>query len=1080
MRKILTLVTVLVLASALAFAQTKTVTGRVTDPNGAPVPFASVVVKGTKRGVTADVDGRFSIANVKPGDVLVVSSQGQTTQEITVDQRNAVEVAFPSSTQTMQEVVISGAYATKRTARSTSYNAQVVGAEQLNVIRQTNLNNALAGKVSGLQVRSQSAAALGRSGSIRLRGESGLGGGEGVIYVVDGTILPNPDDINIDDIQDVTVLQGPAAAAQFGPQGANGAIVISLKKGSRGAKGVGVDVNLGVQFDRVSKLPNYQNSYAGGANGDLTRYVWQQGHPEEWKALDGKYYHDYSDDASWGPRMVGQEYIPWYSWYGGHKYSYTTAKLVPQEDNARDFFQTGIVTNNSVSFTKATEALNLRMSYGNVYVRGLLPSSDLKKNTFSLITSYDISQHFTVGANLNYVSQSVSGDIDDAYSNQSTGSFNQWFHRNIDMKIMKELKDVRTPTGIWASWNKANPTSYDPGAQRNFYAANYWYNFYTWYDLVSSITSRDRLYGDVSFTYKLNNDFRIKATYRKQQNTIWFEEKFSSDLLESGLQTQGNEPRARGYYATSESYSNRQNIEFLATYSKTIKDFQINLNAGTDFFKSRIKGINANTNNGLNVPNLFTIANSKDQPSIGNARVEEKYRAVLARGDVGFRNFLFVDFTLRNDWFSTLPAADNNVFSKSFGASFVFSDLLKTVNWLSYGKLRASWGEIPQALGTTSTTFGAYRYPGFEYGVGQFQWNGNFLMGTPDQLVDSAIHGAVKTQREIGLEMRFLRNRFGFATTYWDGTEKDIPRAVDINGTSGFTSKLINTGELSKKGIDVQLMLRPIWMNKVKWEITATYGRLLENTVVKIAPGIERTTSIDAAWGTTGPYLVHAVGKEWGQLYGNGMKRIDGVPVLDANGLHVNDPNVYYGNVLPKYTGGVQNSIQFLDDFTLNVNIDYQSGGKFFSLSDMWGSFSGLTARTATINDKGNPVRDPVADGGGVHVLGVDIDNKPVDKYIEAQDYYHGLYNQRAMDPFVYDLSFVKVREISLGYNLPVDKIGIGRWAHRATFTLVARNPFLIYAETDDLDPAEISNLSGETGQLPGTRGLGFNLRVSF
>jgi hypothetical protein len=779
--------------------------------------------------------------------------------------------------------------------------------------------------------------------------------------------------------------------------------------------------------------------------------------------------------------MVGQEYIPWYAWYGGHSRSFQTARLNPQPDNARDFFNTGQTLNNSVSFSKATEAMNLRFSYGNLDVKGLLPTTGLKKNTFNLNTNVDLNNHFTVGANINYITQRVNGEISDDYSNQSTGSFNQWFHRDLDMDIMRELKGLRTPSGIYASWNHANPNAYAADNERGFYAGNYWYNFFTWFDLANTINSRDRLFGDVNLTYKINNDLRLRATYRKQQTTTWFEERFSSELANSGLQTTGNEPRARGYYATSQSFSNRQNLEFLASYSKKFGDFQVNLNAGSDFFSWRYKDQGGSTNQGLNVPNLYTLQNSKDPASLFNSRIEEKYRALFTRGDVGYKNFLFADFTLRNDWFSTLPEADNDVLSKSVGASFVFSDLVKdAAPWLSFGKLRASWGEIPQALGTTSTTFGAYRYPGFVYGVGQFQWDGNFLMGTPNELVDSAIRGAVKTQREIGLELRFLKNRLGVTTTYWDGSETDIPRSVDINGASGFTSTLINTGELSKKGVDIQLNARPIWSNNLKWEFNGTLGYLLENKVVRIAPGIERTTSLDAGWGANGPYLVHAVGQEWGQLYGNGIKRINGQPVLNADGFYVNDPNVYYGNVLPKYTGGIQNSINFLKDFTVNVNVDYQVGGKFFSVSDMWGSYSGLTARTATTNDKGNPIRDAVADGGGIHVFGVDADGKAVDYYVEAQDYFHNLYNNRAMDEFVYDLTFVKLRELSIGYNLPVDKIGIGRWANRATLSLVARNPVLIYATTPDFDPSEIANLSGETGQFPGTRSFGFNLRVGF
>jgi len=1079
MRKIVSLLSVLMLICALAYSQTREIRGKVTDENGNPVPFATVLIKGTTLGTSADPGGNFTI-RAKTGDVLVISSQGHANQEVTVGTGSVVNATLTTgATSTLTEVVVTGAYGTRRTARSTSVNAQVVTGEQLNVVRQPNINNALAGKVSGLQVRSQSAAALDRQGTARLRGESGLGGGGGIIYVVDGTILPNANDINLDDIEDVTVLQGPAASAQFGSAGANGAIVITLKSGKR-TRGVGVEVNLGAQFDRVYVLPNYQNAYAGGNSADLKRYTWQPGQPDEWKALDGKYYPNYSDDASWGPRMVGQEYIPWYAWYGGTRYSYKTAYLTPQEDNARDFFNTGVMLNNTVSFSKATDIFNIRLSYGNVNIKGLLPTSSLNKNTLNLKSEVNILPKLIFGANINFVSQKVEGEINDDYSNQSSGSFNQWFHRDIDMNIMKELKNLKTPEGIYASWNHNDPDSYDPNDPRGFYAGNYWYNFYTWFDLAKTYNNRDRVYGDLSLTYKITKDLSLKGTYRRQQNFTWFEEKFASDLALSGTQTTGNEPRAKGYYATSESNSNSQSVNFLANFSRKVtNDISLNLNAGTDLFHWRYKQNGGHTNEGLNASNLFSLQNSKSAATLSNDRIEEKYRAILAFGNIGFRNMLFGEFSLRNDWYSTLPEDHNDVLSKSFGASFVFSDLVKNVApWLSFGKIRAAWGEIPQALGTSATTFGAYRST-FNYGVNQFQWNGNFLMGTPNELIDSSIHGAVKTQKEAGIELRFLKNRLGITATYWDGTEKDLPLSVATNGASGFTSKLINSGEITKKGIDLQFSARPVSFDNFKWEINATWGRLLENKVVSIYPGINRI-SVEGVWGSTAPYMVHEVGKDWGQIYGNGIKRIDGKPVLTTDGLFVNDPNVFFGSVLPDYTGGVQNTFQIFKDFTVNVNIDYQKGGKFVSLSDMWGSYSGLTARTATINDKGNPIRDAVADGGGVHVFGVDANNKAVDYYVEAQDYFHSLYDKKAFDEFVYDLTFVKLRELSIGYNIPVNKLKIGNWAQRATVSLVARNPILIYAETEDFDPSEISNVSGERGNFPGTRSFGINLRVGF
>ncbi|MEO7535826.1 MAG: TonB-dependent receptor plug domain-containing protein, partial [Ferruginibacter sp.] len=422
MRKLMTMIVVTLLSFGVVSAQTRLITGKVIDSKGAPVPGATVKSKNGST-VVADENGTFKI-NAQSGDELTVTSVAFGIATTKVGQGSTLNVVLEAKENKLEEVVVTGAYNTKRTARSTSYNAQVVTGEKLNTIRQTNLNNALAGKVSGLQVRSQSSAALGRTGGIRLRGTDGFGLGGDVIYVVDGTILPDADAINMDDVEDVTVLQGPAASAQFGSQGGNGAIVITLKKG-KVSKGIGVDVNIGAQFDNVNILPNYQNSYAGGNVQDMYKYTWQAGQPDEWKALDGKYYPDYSDDASWGPRMVGQEYIPWYSWYGNNPYSFKTTSLVPQKDNARDFYNTGVSLNNSVSLSKVTDNSSIRLSYGNIDAKGIIPTSSLKKSTFNLATSFDITKHLTIGANVNYITSRIRGQVeDDGYSNQSTGSFN--------------------------------------------------------------------------------------------------------------------------------------------------------------------------------------------------------------------------------------------------------------------------------------------------------------------------------------------------------------------------------------------------------------------------------------------------------------------------------------------------------------------------------------------------------------------------------------------------------------------------------------------------------------------------------
>jgi TonB-linked SusC/RagA family outer membrane protein len=1073
MRKIVSLLTVLMLFCALAYAQTRTVTGQVTDEKGNPVPFATVIIKGTKQGTSADQNGNFTI-KVKSGDVLVISSQGRTNKEIPITNQTTVSAALQSVNTTMTEVIVSTGYNTRRTQRSTVSNAQVVGNAQLNTIRQSNLNNALAGKVAGVQVRSQSVAALGRDASIRLRGEGTLFG-QNVLYIVDGTPV-NSVDINPDDIEDLTVLSGPTGAAIYGPQAADGAIVINSKRAKRNQKGIGVEINSGFQVDKIYILPNYQNSYAGGGIGDLIQFTWKPGMPDEWKPLDGKFYHDYTDDASWGPRMAGQEYIPWYSWYPGTKYTGTTALLTPQENNARDFYNTGLTANNNVNFSKAGEGYNFRLSYTNLDVKGIIPNSYLRRNTLATNGSFDLGNHFTIGANINFITQNQQAENNDAYSNQSSGSFNQWFHRDLDMDIMKDLQDYKTPItstggGILASWNHANPNSYTASDPDAFYKGNYWYNFYSYFNNVQNLFRRDRLYGDLNFTYKVNNDLRFRAAYRKNEVNTNSEDREWYTLERSAGQT-----GEKAAYGTGQTFFRDDRFELTGTYSKKITpDLSLDLLAGGELVKISSKSISASTRNGLYIPDYFSLNNSIDAITQANSRSEEKRRAMFTRGSLGFRNFLFGEFTLRNDLFSTLPAEDNNILTKSVGVSFIFSDFVKkSLPWLSYGKIRGSWGEVPQSVGPYNLAL--------YYGVGSDQWNGNFVMGTPNQITSPTIKGAVQTTKEVGIDLRFLQNRIGISGTYYNSITSNSPIAVQINGASGFTSKLINAGKITRNGIELQLNAKPLVMKNFNWDINAAFSKNMKNVVNELAPGVDQINVSGGAnfSGITTPLVVHQVGQEWGMLIGGGKTYSGGQVVLDDQGHYVKSENVRFGSVLPDYTGGVQNTLSY-KNFVLNVNIDYQKGGKFFSLSDMWGSFSGLTARTAVLNDRGVPIRDRVADGGGIHVVGVDANKSPVDMYVEAQDYFHSMVNNNVYDEFIYDLTFVKMREVSLGYRLPVEKwSGLNKSIQNATISVVARNPWLIYAKTKDFDPSEISSTYGENGQFPGTRSLGLNLKIGF
>lgn len=1071
MRRFLSLFTMLMLCGVLAFAQSRVVTGKVTDTDGSPVSFASVKVKGTNTGLSADANGAFSI-RVNPGAVLVITAASFKEIEVPVGSQNVLGIVMEKGGNELQEVVVTSAFQTKRTSRSVSSNAQVITGEQVNTIRQTNVNNALAGKVAGLQVRSQSTAALDGGASIRLGGEGGFTSGS-ILYVVDGTQMPNANDISADDVEDYTILQGPAATALYGPAGQNGVVVITLKKARKTNSGIGIEINTGIQFDKLYILPNYQNSYSGGSNSDMLKYTWKPGDPEGWKALDGKYYHNYDDDASWGPRMAGQEYIPWYAWYPGSEYSFKTAKLTPQPTNSADFYNTGITTNTNINFSKASDNYNIRASYSNLDIKGLIPTTTLKRHMLSVNASIDLNSHFTFSTNINYITQNVNGNFGQGYANQTTGSFNSWFHRDLDMSIVRELKDL-TYNGALASWNHQNPGS------PTFLLGNYWYNFYSYQENKLNTNRRDRLYGNAAITYRVNNSLSLKLTYRKAQNTTFNEAKTTSLLERSATQT-----GEKASYGTTQTFWNKQNIEGLISFSKKIKNFSVDVNAGFDLFREEYRSINASTTSGLTITDLYSLSNSVGPVAYGSNLTRDRYNAIFGTASIGFKNFLFIDGTARQDYFSTLPPKENGIFSKSAGLSFVFSDLIrKSLPFISYGKLKAAWGEVPGALGSYDNFYGAYSYPGSLYGVAANQWNGNILSSTPDGLTDPNIRGAVAVQKDFGLEMSFVKNRIGFTVLYKERVTKDFPYSVGITGTSGITSKTINTGEIQQKSFDATLNIKPFWATNFKWEINSTFSKLISNKVVSIAPGVESFNLSGGAsfGGIPTPIVKIGVGLPWGSIIGGGYKYApNGKPIIDDGGLYVNDPAYNFGSVLPDYTGGVQNTITVLKNFVVNVNIDYQVGGKFFSLSDMWGSFSGLTARTAVLNDKGNPIRDPVADGGGVHVFGVNSNTgKDYDTYVEAKSYFSGLATRNVFNDFIYDLTFVKLREFSVGYKVPVDKLSIGKYVKNVTFSVTARNPWLIYAKTKDFDPSEITAVYGENGQFPGTRSVGFNLKLGF
>ncbi len=1073
MRKSLTLLAFALLCTITTFAQTVLVQGQVTDDRG-PVPNATVQEKGTKNITRADELGKFSF-KVKQGSLVVVTAVGHEPFEFAAT-TGFQNVKIATLAGELEEVFVTSAFGVKKSQRTTPFSSQVINSEQLNVIRQPNLNNALAGKVAGVQFRGQSSAKLNDQGFLRIRGGGSLND-QGAIYVVDGTIT-NSFDINPDDVADITVLKGANATALFGSRAGNGAIIVTTKKGKTG-KGIGVEVNQSTTFDKAAFMPNYQNDYGGGDGGWLT-FTYNPTMPAEWQALNGKRYRDFTDDASWGPKIDGSEYIPWYAFIPGHSRSGKTASFTAQPNNARDFWNTGVTANTNVSFSQSNGAgQSLRVSYTNQNIKGMLPNSKSLRHNLNANFSMDLGSIFTIGANLTYTNQTISGDFNDGYANNSSGNFSQWFHRDLDINILKELSSIRTPIGTIPSWNfRRNPGSWSAAAPQNsVWAGNYWYNPYTYFENIDLKQRRDRLYGDINLTVKFSKNLKFKGSIRKDQFNGNVE-----NITPNILQSSGGQTGVLAAYSTSNTINNEWNFEGIMSYNNTFGDFVVAANVGANKLKIRNRAVAMNTNNGLNVPGLYAIANSKTTPGISNSRSDQEANSLFAFGDVEFRKYLSLTWAVRNDWFSTLPSSNNSLLSPSLGTSFVFSEFTKSaLPWLNFGKVFGSWGKKPKSLNPYALNL--------NYSVNPLLWGTNFLMGTPDGSPDANLRGALTTTWEAGVDLRFAKNKVRLNATYYSEENKDEPLGVSVSGVSGFTSQTINAAWVSRSGIEVELGVDLMKKKDFNWTVNTTVAYLLDNKVKALAPGLTSYTLAGGSFGTRFARAFHFVGEQWGMLRGGGIARnADGQPLITTNGFsgglgwYQRDATKDWGTVVPRLTGGLQNFFSY-KNFNVGLTFDYQFGGRFFSLSEQWGTFSGLLDKTGGLNDKGNPIRDAVSAGGGVRVTGVDARDgrTPVDIYVDAYDYFHQFYYQQIAEPFVHKLSYAKLRELSIGYSIPTQKLGkFGKSIQGASVALTARNLFFIFRDSKNFDPSEISGVQGEDGQMPGARTIGFNVKVSF
>lgn len=1071
MKKIFYIIVALFLTMNSAQAQNTTVSGKVTDSKGAPLEGVTIKEKGTNNATKADAAGAFKLS-VKPKAILQFSATGFAAKEVSA--ANASNVSLSETVDNLSEVVVT-ALGVKREKKALGYSIQEVKGENLTVAKSVDVSSSLVGKVAGVQLIGSPSSTFDNA-DIIIRGVTGLGLAA-PIFVVDGTIT-NQSAVIMDNIENISVLKGPAATALYGQRAANGAVVISTKKGSR-KRYTSVDVNLGTTFEKIALLPSYQNSYAGGnassASVPGTTYDAQgfpifkynaAVHPASWASYNGQKMLDYGVDESWGPKLDGSQYRPYWSWFPGSEFGQTTA-LTPQPNNVRDFFETGLNMNNSIALTNGSEAHNFRFSYQNQKRTLVIPNASRDQHQFGLNGSYDIGSRFTISNDITYTTSYTKGQPNEGYLNDGTNitqNFNQWFQRQLDIKRMRNYREA---DGSLNSWNIGNPNS--TGNLTTLLTPAYWDNPYFIAYEDYSTNRNSRLVGNIGLTAKVNSHINVQSNVRINTYTNETDQRMAAGGCE-----------INSYWMLQNQYR-ELNYETNITYKNKFGAFSVDGLVGGNARKNYYSQLYMATAGGLSSTDYFDIAASVSRPVVSRSYDKKNVNSVYGKASVGWKDMVFVDGTLRNDWSSSLPANANSYLYPSLSGSFIFTELLKT-SWLSYGKLRLSYASVGSDLAAHSLDLSIA--------------NGSFYGSNPsaaigDQFRGGGIRPALTKAYEAGIELKFFK-KVGLDVTVYENNNTDQILGIAVAPASGFSTAQINAGNIQSRGIEVSISGKPVQTKDFTWETSINFAKN-QNKVVELASGISSYLYYSTTTGNVS--LEHRVGGDWGVFYARKWNRnAEGKVLVDATGLPTYSTNQQIGNVLPKFTGGMFNTFKY-KNFDLSMSMDFQSGGLFFCVTRFYGTGAGLTAETVGVNEKGNDWRDfPGAytttggsDGkGGIRIPGVfapgtALAGQENNRYIPARSYFYTSL-QRDASNYILDASYIKLREVRFGYSIPSSLLKKVPFAKSANLGVIVQNAWLIWANTKKygIDPSELESFYREGGQLSSTRQYGLNLRVSF
>ncbi len=1035
-----------VLAAPSARAQ-HAVTGTVLDAQtNEPLIGVNIVEMGTQNGTATDVNGKFSLVATSATSSLVVSYVGYVRQTVPIEGRSTITIELAPDLQLLEDVVVT-AFGIERKERALGYSVGQVSGDDLAEVREVNVANALSGKVAGVVV---SKPASGASGSSRviIRGISTIDASDSnqPLYVVDGVPIDNTtissagmwggvdggdgiSGINPDDIESMSVLKGGAAAALYGSRALNGVIVITTKRGTRGA-GLGIEYNSNLTFEDVLVSTDFQEVYGQGTRGAAPTTA------EGAKA---------TNTAAWGEKMNGQMVVNW----DGVERAYSSVG-----DNLSRFYDRGLTATNTLALTTSTDNSTLRMSGSWLANDGITPSSGLSRGTFTLSGTARLASKLTADAKLNFIREKVDNRprLSDSPGNPNYSVF--LLAPNVDVETMRcpvDLPDC-SKLGATAAGLELHPFE-------NTFAQNpYW--------AATVFTQKDeerRIIGMTSLAYAFTDWLSLQGRFGGDTYT----------LRRTNIEPYGTAYTLRGSQVEENYDITEVNTDFLLSLNRDVTpDIGIVANFGGNIQYSETETLTLGGGGGFNVPNLEVVTNQATSTT-GYGLVHKQVNSLYGQAEFAYKNYLFLTATGRNDWSSALPEDNNSYFYPSVSAAFVFTDAFNVANWLDYGKLRAAYANVG------GDTY-AYRLL-LTYGL-----NGASHLGRPrggiaqSEIPLADLKPYSSDEYEVGIDLRGLSNRLGLDFTYYSRETTNQILGTSISATSGFGSRVINAGAITNKGIEMLLTTTPVLTRNIRWDVNFNYGRNV-NEVVSLL-GEDDVVRLSESR-IQGNFVTAEVGKPFGVIRGNGYLRDDqGRKVFDADGLPVRSPNALeLGNASPDWSGGISSSFRY-QRFTLSGLVDMRFGGDFFSALNANAYANGLHRETLEGREDGIV-------GEGVSLAsctGTTEDGAPTGcsantVNADAQDYYGRIAGQIG-EQFVYDGSFVKLRELQLAYRVPVSLFGNSP-IQDMTVSLVGRNLWLIHSNVPNLDPEssfrnDSQGIGLELAGVPQTRSFGFNINV--